>query len=179
MNWADKAQGIANIAQTAAIAVGGAWAYMRYVRGRTYHRRLELQIGSEMVTVSDRHLLRVHLAISNTGAATLPLAARRVTIACATRDLWHDAQTIGGAAVVLWRDIGWAPILDAHARIEAQETITEDTVVPVPLPPEQLVDIGAYRVSVSVSATPRRWRRSTTTWDAQTVVLITATRLEE
>lgn len=65
---------IAALVQTAALLVGGAWAYLRFVKGRLWYPRASLRHTiSHRPVEGGRVLLRVHTGITNSGNVILPI----------------------------------------------------------------------------------------------------------
>jgi hypothetical protein len=69
--WTDIATGVAAVVQSLAIAVGGAWAYFKFVRGRTFTHRGELRVAASLVTCGTEIALKVTATFRNTGLSQI------------------------------------------------------------------------------------------------------------
>src|SRR6266545_2898743 len=80
MSWADWVDAISKIISTAAIIVGGTWAYYKFVRGRTFAKRAELEVTGELLDADELRALRARVTLRNTGATKIPLRAKGVWV---------------------------------------------------------------------------------------------------
>jgi hypothetical protein len=62
-----------NIVTSSAVVIGGVWAYFKFVRGRTFARRAELDISPALEQSADSLYLAVTITLKNTGLSKLPL----------------------------------------------------------------------------------------------------------
>ena len=73
--WPDAAQGAGAIVQAVAILAGGGWAYFKFVHGRTFAHRGELDIRSSFVVAAGEvGALHVCVTFRNTGLSQIPLS---------------------------------------------------------------------------------------------------------
>src|SRR4051794_32789517 len=107
MNTGDWISAGQNIVQGAAILVGGAWAYYKFVRGRTLHRRAELEVDASLITRRPPSL-RTRTTMRNTGAADIPLRAKVLRVATF---IPNDVQANGRPN---WREICTSPVFTDH-----------------------------------------------------------------
>jgi hypothetical protein len=100
--------GLSSVANTAAdaataigIAVGGTWAYYKFLKGQTFHPVCELGLVASLVTVSHGCGMRVDVTIKNVGLSPLLLPDKRqLSITAIDPPIWQDARSHDG--IVLW-----------------------------------------------------------------------------
>ena len=121
MDALDAAQ---TIVQIAAVVVAGIWAYYKFVRGRTFARRAELEVAASLLETDDARAVRIRPTLRNTGAAKIQLRAKIAYVYAVGREGWR--------ARVDWGDrVASAALFANHAWLEAQETIVDDVLVPI------------------------------------------------
>src|SRR6516164_3819133 len=52
-----------------AVIIGGVWAYFKFVRGRTYRPRLEVDLAGQWWPVNGKWLLQTRVMVKNVGAS--------------------------------------------------------------------------------------------------------------
>jgi hypothetical protein len=120
----DVLDAVQTIVQIAAVVVAGIWAYYKFVRGRTFARRAELEVAASLLETDGASAVRIQPTLRNTGAAKIPLRAKVVYVYAVSREGWR--------ARVDWGDrIASAALFANHAWLEAQETIVDDVIVPL------------------------------------------------
>jgi hypothetical protein len=65
--WTEIAKGVAAIVQIVAIVVGGSWAYYKFVRGRTFKPRAEVDIAASIVETNGEKGISLSVSFHNTG----------------------------------------------------------------------------------------------------------------
>jgi len=116
-----------------AIRTGGmvvvlVWAYFKFARGRVFRPRLELTISGSPA----RHLECCHVIVRYT---VKNIGLRRVTIKHAGSDFSVAVADPASPTAMVppdWRMQGSHPILKDHYRIEAGDTIAEETMIILP-----------------------------------------------
>jgi hypothetical protein len=129
----DAFQTVTDIAGTLvtslAIIVGGVWAYFKFVKGRTYRPRLEVDLAGEWHIVNGCQCLRARVAVKNIGASVVTLRQKgtglRVSVPI------DDRQGI--PALVEWQSLRVFPIFEEHNWIEPGETIKDDLLLDLAL----------------------------------------------
>jgi hypothetical protein len=144
-------ESVTKIAQQAvqilAIVWGGVWAYLKFVRGRTFHPRAEVAVEAERVSVGETTALKVTVTITNAGASKLPVASCDVVTAI-----------LSGPVVHTWTDVANSriPIVPPQI-VESDESVRGQEIVEVPAPHPQGVAM-AYRVRAEVLTARTRSR---------------------
>jgi hypothetical protein len=169
MTTGDWISAALDAAQTLAIFVGAAWAYFKFVRGRTFHRRAELSVDATLLKSAAAAALRVRTTFVNTGAADIPLRLKRVTASVFEGEI--DAK---GRSV--WRDVAKSPVFAAHEWLESEETIADDVLIPLPEPDRPVLAYGV--TCFAIERRGRRWgglrppRPGGVQWTANAIVAI-------
>ena len=68
------------VTKVVALLIGGAWAYLNYVRGRTFKKRLELKISAKEVRSNAGLLLSGAAQIKNVGLSKFPIEQKGTAI---------------------------------------------------------------------------------------------------
>jgi len=162
MSFADWVDTISKIVSTAAIVVGGTWAYYKFVRGRTFAKRAELEVTGHVLDADDLRAIRAHVELRNTGAAKIPLRAKGVWV--------YGLNSDSAAARAGWGDhLAAVKVLTHHDWLEAQETISDDVLIPLP---DELAEIDsrlAYRLEFRVYEL-RKGAKGGIQWTAEAIV---------
>src|SRR5262245_45373415 len=72
-NAADIAAIVNDCAQILALIFGAAFAYFKFLRGRTFKYRAEVQVSGELVRFRGEPAIRVHVKATNSGLSKIPL----------------------------------------------------------------------------------------------------------
>lgn len=160
---------IAESVQTLAIVVGGTWAFLKYVRGRTFRHRAELEVRARRGTFDGESALIASITLTNAGLSRIRLTpdSARLGVAWLPSGRWA-----GGAAA--WDEEGFAPdrstaVLRAHEAIEPGETIRDEQLLVPAGSPAAGVPV-AYRLRATVVAEHGLVRRRPIEWTAYAVV---------
>jgi hypothetical protein len=167
----------AHFAQAVAVAAGGAWAYWKYVRGRTFGARADLTIRATLWS-SEADPMHAALAVSaslhNTGLSRIKLAYDKkiIVVDWVSRERWMLSQN----------ELYWGPragrrqavIFGDHEMVDPGEVIADDVIIPVPSP--SLADQPlAYRIRAYVtrsrSCQTRPFKRKQNSWVAHAIVV--------
>jgi hypothetical protein len=150
-----------NIVTSSAVVVGGVWAYFKFVRGRTFANRAELNVTANFDGSPDQVYFCATVTLKNTGLSRLPLNSDMKAIR-----IFGAAASEGDAGEVKWERISTLPILDQHGWLEAQETVTDTIVYQVPLSGQNGSNYAIYQVEAIVGARPRPITRKRVKWQA-------------
>jgi hypothetical protein len=144
----DVSSAISDLVTAAAVLIGGGWAYMKYVRGRTFHKRVRLDLAVEAWKSDNVSALLVRASMHNDGASRIELGLENekfVRVQAIRKDDWTpDANVDWEAAepvirTYLFREPKW---------LEPNEAITDELLVPLASSDEGRV--LAYRVQARV-----------------------------
>ena len=113
-----------DIVTSSAVIVGGIWAYFKFIRGRTFARRAELDVSPSIATADGNDYLAVTINLKNTGLSKLPLNSNMKIMRIFR--MINDSDSAAG--LVEWERISTMRILDQHDWVESQETVA-DTLI--------------------------------------------------
>jgi hypothetical protein len=113
---------------SAALIVGGIWAYFHFVKRRTYRPRLDVSLTGNWHTVEGSPLLLAHIGATNIGASAVRLRQRgtglRISALAESR--------VEAPAPCDWQSLGVFEIFEEHEWIEPGETICDDLLLRLP-----------------------------------------------
>jgi hypothetical protein len=161
---------VTDVIQALAILVAGAWAYWKFVRGRTFRRRAELTIDSAELVGGAAAAIRAQATLRNTGGADIPIRVAVLRGSVADGDELDKGD-------VRWNRIVSVPLFSDHAWIESNETVHDDVLIPLS-PAVTPVAPRGYRVTaIVVERRGKRWRwfgkvrPGAISWTAHSIVL--------
>jgi hypothetical protein len=172
-DWTETAKAIAALVQAAAIVVGGIWAYFKFVRGRTFAPRCEIDLQTTLVTNGAQHALRVEASLRNTGAAVkvgLDPDLKLLYVFGVPAAQWKPNTTVDWGS-----HLSVTEIFASHGWLESQETIRDEAVIPVNAF-DDARGVGVYRVECQLVGKMSWWhpwwrlRRKTIGWSAVATV---------
>lgn len=131
----DNAKDIAGIISSGitalAVVIGGAWAYFKFIRGRTYRPRVEMQLAGQWQRVRGKLLLQARITIKNVGSSKLKLRQKGSGL----RASMLDPNQPTPPASVRWVDLEKTyTIFDQHEWIESGETICDVVLLDLGVP---------------------------------------------
>jgi hypothetical protein len=155
-----------NVATSIAVVIGGIWAYFKFIRGRTFAHRAELDVSSSLEESSGSLYLIATVTLKNTGLSKLPLNSNLKAIR-----LSGMANGVpDNAYIPEWERIVTVPVLDQHQWLEAQETVIDKMVYCLSRNQEKNCGQIAYQVEVIVGAPRRLLTGKGTRWEARDIV---------
>jgi hypothetical protein len=169
-SWASAIQ---SLVTAGGILVGGAWAYLRFFRDRTYYPRLEPSVSGSRRPVGDgRDLVVLTVTLRNIGLSPVYLRKKGTLVTVSVFKPLVDEK----ARRARWDHQLSLRAFHGHAWIEARETIVEDlaAVVPggLPVRAELIVVRDPSPPQQRRGSRSRRRRRDVPlTWRAATVVV--------
>ncbi len=123
--WASIAQ---KTAATVAIVVGGGWAYFKFVRGRTFRRRLELTISGEVRRRPGVVYLLTNSTVKNIGLAKFEINHEKSGL----RVMTHTSDNpVTEARLAEWEPLSTWPILEGQGLLEPGEPAAEELLIEV------------------------------------------------
>ena len=161
-------QVVYNFATTGAIAVGGVWAYFKFLRGRTFSYRAEVSVTARVEERAGWLYVNVTIQIRNTGLSKVPLNDDMKYLQL----YGMESGNSGSPAMTEWRRLLTSKIFDQHRLVEAQEVVT-DTIA-LRLPRDISADHHAYKVEAWLGARLNRVTRKGHLWHARGIVFAPA-----
>lgn len=151
--WADIIQ---KAAATVAIVGTAGWAYFKFVRGRTFRRRLESTISGEVRRGSGLIYLLTNSTVTNIGLSKFEIDHEKSGLRVMTHS---PGGTVTEARLAEWQPLSTWPILENKERLEPGEPAAEELLIEIP-------DEGfsAFRLQLWVSS------RHDESWEVTAVV---------
>jgi len=114
------------IAEILGLGVGGAWAYYKFFKGRTFRPRLELTVEGRVRRAMQVTHLAARVQINNVGLSKLELSQKGSGLRISSQ-----APTDLGKmpAIIEWNHQITLPVFEKHRWIEPGETISDQTLI--------------------------------------------------
>jgi len=141
---------IDKVTKIAAVFIGGAWAYLNYIRGRTYKKRLEVSISGEWLHSDGVSFLSGAAQLKNVGLSKVPIEQKGTAIV--VYELRPSASTKSTADVIEER-VKVRSVFKDHAWIEPGEPINEAFLLQLGLSKERV----AMKLELRVVAANIEW----------------------
>jgi hypothetical protein len=108
MDWEKFTQGLLNVVQVLGILVGGGFVYFKFIRGRTFARRGELNLDATVIAVGKRPVIRVALTFKNTGLSLIRFEpdAKVVYLEATSTADWSPGGNFH------WQDVMTTPVFE-------------------------------------------------------------------
>lgn len=162
------AAGVASIATTVALLIGGVWAWFKFIRGRTFNPRISYEILGQWRPIDDAtaYVLHVRVRVTNISAAAITLRQYYTAL---------DVSFLRGRQselpdIVEWENylasrtdpsqVGAFAVLEECNWIEPGETVTDDLMLELGRRPA----IAKLELSLAWNSSSWRWRRRWRTW---------------
>jgi len=162
-HWGDLFAAANDAVQTAAILVGGGWAYRKYVHNRVNYASLLLDVDASVEEIGQRKCMRIATRITNSGTYHMNFGIacqQRVAIRCLDRSVWAAECVEPPINWARAKRVGFDQLVDANnirdvtTSLEPSESIAHSWLVPLPGG-----DWVAYRIVFRVEACKRAWGR--------------------
>lgn len=149
---------------TIAIVVGGIWAYFKFVKGRTFKPRIQVELSGQWRDVRENghirksKLLHVRIRVKNIGLSDIRLIQRGSGVLVS---LMAEKQRIPPASSS-WQDGKVYKVLRKHDWVEPGETVSD----------EFLVNLGVSRFEPAMLEARLVWegQRGNTTFNAKRII---------
>lgn len=140
-----------------ALIIGAVWGYFRFVRGRTYKPRLEVEMNVDIINRDASILMIIGVEVKNVGLSKFVFNNELTSILIFPYKR-ENYVVVSGAHSAIWSEPIYASaILKNHRWIESGEIIKEQILVALP-PEEEL----AWQVkSIIISNKGIMWESST------------------
>ena len=129
---------VADIGQALVTTVGfviaGIWTYFRFIKGREFRPHVEITVDADWLGEAGELGLRLRIELKNIGSAKVQLVQRGTGVMVSRPADRQDAPP----AVTQWTDLGVYEVFTKHEWIEPGETIGDDLLLRLPLPPQVL-----------------------------------------
>lgn len=121
---------IGNAVTALAIIVGGVWAYFRFVKGRTYRMRAEVQLSGGWSTIDSANVLHARVSIKNIGASKVALTQRGTGLRVSAVGASQAQPPIS----IEWQSLAVFSIFKEHEWVEPDETISDELLLDIDAP---------------------------------------------
>jgi hypothetical protein len=172
--WSRLAEIADHTVTALAILVGGLWAYLKFVRGRTFAHRAELDVSGTLFGYGGDRIVRAAVRVKNTGLSKLHLKPNGKVV------YLHGIAATGWAPEgnVEWEKLTITRILGGVAWIEAHESVSDEALIPVPTGDRGDEQWLALRLEAQVWGRRRRGREGQR-WMATVIVPVEITPLTD
>jgi hypothetical protein len=162
------AETAADLAQVLAVVVGGSWAFMHFMRGRTFAQRAELLAEAQLTRAAGGQpdLLRVSVEFRNLGLSRITLASDECLISTyvARKRGWSTGHNLPWSA----EPVLTTPLFDRETAVDANDVLHEELLIPAAT--QALSEaLLAYRLDANVQG-ERRWFSAGKQWSNAVVV---------
>jgi hypothetical protein len=171
--WTEIARGIAAVVQVLAIVVAGSWAYYKFVRGRTFKPRAEIDVDAGLLEADGDKAISLTVGFRNAGLIYIEFppgmnATRLVRV-------WGTDATSAGTNPYWGDELILVDLFEGHDGCEVGETLTDHVLLPVPTAcGSEQRPWRAFRIEVMIvspkrvgpTGRPRPWRATAILADA-------------
>lgn len=119
---------ILKILNILAILIGGFWAYFKFIKGRLFHPRLELNLEGQLLQNNNVFHLLLKYEVKNVGLSKVNINTDNSGIRVKKYYPQLDSMEIEN---VKWNHLGSFPIFEKHKWIESGETIKESSLLSI------------------------------------------------
>lgn len=138
-SWVDI---VGTAVTTLAVLVGASWAYFKFVKGRTFRPRLEVQVSARWLVVDASDRIHVQIVLKNIGASKVTLRQQGTGLSVSGL---AEAQPVA-PTTASWVCFRIFEIFLDHAWIEPGETIADDLLLSLEVPRPATVMLHARLV---------------------------------
>lgn len=145
---------IESILTSLAILTAGVWAYYHYLKGRSYHPRIELDVRGGIVRDEHRVFLCASVTVENVGYSKLKIEQQGSGL----RVLAYPAGAPKGAPDffgIRAEHLGTVPIFEKHQWLEPKEKTSDEWMFSIPGAPR------AFRLEARLASSKVSWTSST------------------
>lgn len=125
--WRDGSDLLLNVVSTVGIVIGGVWAFMKFVWGRTFRERLEASVNGEVEAKGGPAFVHAVIKVSNVGLAKVPLRQ----VGSGLR-LFSSSRPSDDEVGAKWSRVTTVGVLGGHNWIEPGETIHNHVLLALP-----------------------------------------------
>ncbi len=140
-NWAPWLDAAEKVFRIAGYFAGGAWAYFKFFRGRTFRPRLEPSIAAHLHRRAPQRLLTAAVKIKNVGLSRVDVLQKGTGV---------RVYRLGEGS--RWDRIETLEVLKGHGWIEPGETIEEHVLAEIPGD-----DPPALKIELTLQSKKTQW----------------------
>lgn len=139
------------IFKIAVTVIGAVWAWLQYVRGRTFRRRLEPKITGDIFEAEGKHFISIVSSVRNVGLSRAFIIQRGTWVEISILQL--DSTTTSFAEPDV-KELGKPEVFLSHSWVEPGEEVSDPRLVQ--LPTKEPRDV-AVRLELRVISQEWRW----------------------
>lgn len=141
------------ILEIIALLAGGTFAYMKFVHGRLFQPKLDIEADGKEICVTGESQVLVSIRVKNVGFSRVYIDETTSVLRVFTED---QRPNLDFTDVAMWRRIATVPLLAAHEYIDPLEVIRETELFSI-----KCQEHSCLRFEITVSSVGRIWRSST------------------
>ena len=119
-----------------AVIVGGIWTWVNYVRGRTFRKRLDIELPGSVAELGGVKYFRGECRAKNVGSSHIPILKYGTGVTIFT--LWL-VKSPRGEWTIVEREINALDLVSKDAWIEPGETFSKPYIMTLPASTDQFV----------------------------------------
>ena len=123
-----------------AVLVGAVWAYYKFIRGRTFQARLNVEAQAEWLNDGATKLIRARVTVTNVGGSKVPIVNDGTTLQLATM---KQAPELPGF-LATWDPLRAVSIMKENPWLEPGEAVFEDVFVRAPENGLEIVELKVW-----------------------------------
>jgi hypothetical protein len=147
------------IVRMAAVLIGGGWAYVRFVKGRTHFSRIEPTVAGRFVKKNGTEYLIANVHVKNIGVTKVNIEKEGTAL--------RVLGAHGGGGRIEWTRLRTLAILSEYQWLEPSESIDDNVIIDVPN------GLIAFRLEALLIIDKQRWRAKTIIEIPESPVIIT------
>lgn len=151
--WESIAKIFQSLITSLALLIGGIWAYFKFLRGRIYKPRMELNVECQ-IYLQKNNLVRLHVRVilKNVGLSRVNINRENSAVRIyRVHDLEYVDLIPDGALKLEWCRIGTFSIFDEHQWIEPSEIIDDQIMINC-----QSID-PIFKIEATVMSETQQW----------------------
>lgn len=116
---------LGTIATAIALVVGGLWGYFRFVKGRTYRPRLEVNMSGQWRTIDSKPVLHARITVKNIGASVVSLLQKGTGLRASVLATKQESAP----AALSWTNLRVFEVFGEHEWIEPGEMVSDEVLL--------------------------------------------------
>lgn len=146
-------ENLKTLLEIVAILAGGSFAYLKFVHGRLFHPKLDIEADGKEISVADKSQVLICVKVKNVGFSRVFLDEQMSVLRVFSEE---ERLNLDFTDAAMWRHIATVPVLRDHEYIYPLEVIREEELFCI-----DSKDKNCLRFEITVSSMERIWRAST------------------
>ena len=136
-----------------AILAGGTFAYMKFVHGRLFQPKLDIEADGKEISVTGKSQVLVCVRVKNVGFSRVIIDEKTSVLRVFIEE---ERLNLDFTDAAMWRHIATVPLLKDHEYIDPLEVVREEDLFCI-----NDKEQNCLRFEITVSSVGRIWRAST------------------